>query len=63
MYMRCSGVERIHTRAVVVQGTYIFKKMVFKKSNSVVLWKKMKVRGPKDRYACVEKFRVIIDVA
>jgi hypothetical protein len=59
MYVSCSGATSVCMWEVVVQGAYIFKKLVFKKRNSVVLWKKMQVRGPKARYACVEKFRVI----
>jgi hypothetical protein len=35
-----SGAASIHTWAVVVQGTYIFKNSVFKKSCSVMAWKK-----------------------
>jgi hypothetical protein len=54
-----SGATSIHTWEVMVQGAYIFKNSVFKKSNSVMAWKKWQVRGPDARYAYVEKFRVI----
>jgi hypothetical protein len=40
---------------------YVRRNGASKKRNSIVLWKKMEVRGPKAMYACVEKFRVIID--
>jgi hypothetical protein len=46
---------------VVVQGVYIFKNNVFKKSFSVMAWKNLQVRGINSRYARMEKFRVIID--
>jgi hypothetical protein len=59
MYASCSGVTSVCTQEVVVQDAYIFKKLVFKKRNATVLWKKLQVRGPKDMYAFVEKFRVI----
>jgi hypothetical protein len=59
MYVICSGVASVCMLELMVQGVYIFKKLVFKKSNLAVLWKKMQVRGPKAMYACVEKFRVI----
>jgi hypothetical protein len=51
MYVGSNGAGHIH----------IQKLLIFKNSNSTVLWKKMQVRGPKAMYACVEKFRVIID--
>jgi hypothetical protein len=61
MYVSWSGVKGICMQAILMHGAYNFKKLVFKKSTSVVLWKKMQVRGPKARYACVEKFKVIKD--
>jgi len=59
MYMGYNGATSACTREVLVQGTYIFKKLVFRRATQIVLWKKMPVREPKDRYACVKKFRVI----
>jgi hypothetical protein len=59
MYASCSVASSVCTWEVMVQGTYIFKKMVFKKRNSTMLWEKMQLRGPKAMYACVEKFRAI----
>jgi hypothetical protein len=61
MYVGYSGAKGVHKRSVMVQGVYIFKNCVFKKSNSMMAWKKKKVRGPDARYARVEKFRVITD--
>jgi hypothetical protein len=58
--MVCSGATSICMQEILVQGAYIFKKWVFNKSNSMMAWKTMQLIGPNSRYACVEKFRVII---
>jgi hypothetical protein len=59
MYASCSGASSVCTWAVMVQGAYIFKKLVFKRRNSVVLWQKNASKRAKAMYACVEKFRII----
>jgi hypothetical protein len=40
MYVGSSGVDSIHTWVVLLQGAYIFKNCVFKKSCFVLAWKK-----------------------
>jgi hypothetical protein len=35
-----NGANNVHTWVVVVQGAYIFKNLVFKKSYLVLAWKK-----------------------
>ena len=59
--MGCIGAASMHTHALIEQGSWAFIKGFFKKSFSVMAWKKYQVRRLDARCACMVEFRVITD--
>jgi hypothetical protein len=61
MYTSCSGATSVCMREIMVQGTYIFKKLFFQEEQLNSALAKNTSKRAKAMYACVEKFRVITD--